>query len=46
MSKLITESRALVIHEDDSIVHELMKYYKSTRVQNNLPEPVKTKNEI
>ena len=45
MNKLITDSRALAIHEDDTIVQEVMKYYKSTDVQNNLPEPVKTKNE-
>ncbi|UCG04570.1 MAG: hypothetical protein JSW11_11430 [Candidatus Heimdallarchaeota archaeon] len=45
MNKLITESRAIVIHEDDMLVQELMRFYKSTRVQNNLLDKSKTKKE-
>lgn len=46
MSKLITESRVLVIHESDMLIQVLMRFYKSTCVQNNLLEPVKTKKEV
>ncbi|MFX0124471.1 MAG: hypothetical protein ACFFAE_12585 [Candidatus Hodarchaeota archaeon] len=46
MSKLISESRTIVINEDDTLVQELMNYYKSTRVQNNDSDVSKAKKGI